>query len=504
MKINLRLWIVLSVLTIALGNSFAALPAAGISWHKGTVESAYEQAKKSNMPLFLYWGAVWCPPCNQIKKTIFSTKEFQQTIKKFVAVYLDGDEDRAQIWSEKLGAKGYPTMLILKSTGEELMRMPTGLSLGRYISLMKSSIQEQKPLKDIVQQALIKKVSKRDWIILGGYSWDQDHERTVLDKDKIKTFRQLYLRCPGKYAETRSRLFMVYLNSLIDQKGKGSLIDLRTTFVQILSQKHLLYANLETIFFRSKEIINFIYPKIIKIRGQMISRIILAMNEVTRDKKLSLDERISALAPSVYLHQIDDENRAFSKRIKKAVAVKVAWCDKEAKDPYSRQAAMSTGVWLLRKTGQYDLAKKYAEAELKISVAPFYFMAALSKIADKSGNKVEALKWLEKGWQSAVGPATRFQWGISYLQGMLQFSPALTDLMIKTFPKVFKEMLKCEDGFSGRNSYRLKRLKESMAKWNEKKIYQKQLVAIKDEISDECEDSKYNSEKCLQWVKNLH
>ena len=57
-----------------------------------------------NKPLFLYWGAVWCPPCNQIKKTIFTRREFQEKMKLFLPVYLDGDTKSAQIWGEKLKA----------------------------------------------------------------------------------------------------------------------------------------------------------------------------------------------------------------------------------------------------------------------------------------------------------------------------------------------------------------------------------------------------------------
>ncbi|MEI8347859.1 MAG: thioredoxin family protein, partial [Pseudomonadota bacterium] len=72
-----------------------ALP-SGIDWHTATVEEAFAKAAKINTPLFLYWGALWCPPCNQIKKVIFSSAIFKKEIPNFVAVYLDGDEPQAQ------------------------------------------------------------------------------------------------------------------------------------------------------------------------------------------------------------------------------------------------------------------------------------------------------------------------------------------------------------------------------------------------------------------------
>ena len=46
--------------------------------------------------MFLYWGAVWCPPCNQLKATLFNRADFIDRSKSFVAVNIDGDLPGAQ------------------------------------------------------------------------------------------------------------------------------------------------------------------------------------------------------------------------------------------------------------------------------------------------------------------------------------------------------------------------------------------------------------------------
>ena len=47
-----------------------------IAWRKGDVDAAFADARVQRLPVFLYWGAIWCPPCNQVKATIFNRQDF--------------------------------------------------------------------------------------------------------------------------------------------------------------------------------------------------------------------------------------------------------------------------------------------------------------------------------------------------------------------------------------------------------------------------------------------
>ena len=117
---NFALVAVTLVFITACDGHDKAVSGADIPWFDGDVESAFAAAKEQGKPLFLYWGAEWCPPCHQIKDQIFSKPEFIAKSRLFVPVYLDGDTDRAQKYGDRFGVMGYPTIIVFSPAGVEL------------------------------------------------------------------------------------------------------------------------------------------------------------------------------------------------------------------------------------------------------------------------------------------------------------------------------------------------------------------------------------------------
>src|SRR3989442_14831737 len=125
--------------SIAANLKPAAMPASaqakssdGIAWYEGDVDAAFAYAKAHDKPLFLYWGAAWCPPCNQVKATIFKRADFIERSRQFVPVYVDGDQPNAQKLADRFRVRGYPTMILFASEGAEITRLPGEIDPRQY------------------------------------------------------------------------------------------------------------------------------------------------------------------------------------------------------------------------------------------------------------------------------------------------------------------------------------------------------------------------------------
>ena len=126
----------------------------GIAWQRGDIDAAFAAAKAANKPVFLYWGAVWCPPCNQVKATIFNRQDFVDRSRFFVPVYLDGDTRSAQKLGARFKVSGYPTMILFKPDGTEITRLPGEVDAEQYMRVLALGMSGARPVKDTLAAAL--------------------------------------------------------------------------------------------------------------------------------------------------------------------------------------------------------------------------------------------------------------------------------------------------------------------------------------------------------------
>ena len=194
----------------------------GIDWFDGDVDAAFAAAKAADKPLFLYWGAEWCPPCSQIKATIFNQREFQERSRLFVPVYLDGDTPSAQKHGENFAVNGYPTMILFRSDGKEITRLPGGVDVTRYATILDVALADARPVDRAARGCSARAMSCRTttgacWPIIPGSPTTGTRCRRA---ERIATFRQLSARCPVELEADCTRLFFEYLYSAAAVAGR--------------------------------------------------------------------------------------------------------------------------------------------------------------------------------------------------------------------------------------------------------------------------------------------
>ncbi|WP_211452316.1 thioredoxin family protein [Collimonas antrihumi] len=446
-----------------------AAAAEGINWYDGDVDAAFAFAKAHNKPLFLYWGATWCPPCNQVKATIFNRQGFIERSRFFVPVHIDGDSAGAQKLGERFKVRGYPTMILFKPDGTEITRLPGEVDADRYLQTLTLGISANRPVRQTLQAALAGgKLTADEWRLLAYYSWDTDEQQLVGSKELSSTLKRLAANCPP--GDTANRLALSALLAAATAKpGEAASVDKTAAAAQLtkaVSDVHTARENMDIFAnYPAELVVSATLPKT-QARAKLIAAWGLAMQRLSGDNTLSKTDRLSALAAQVTLARIDIPDGALAPALLKDVRQRVAQADSATTDAYERQSVINTGAHALSDAGLLDDSDRLLKAELKRSHAPYYFMLSLASNAKKRGDKAGAINWYEQAYQAAQGPATRLQWGAAYLSGLLELAPQDESRIEKVAHGVLQELGSTQNAFYERNRSVLERLGKKLNTWN--------------------------------------
>jgi thioredoxin-related protein len=450
----------------------------GIDWFAGDVDAAFAVAKSAGKPIFLYWGAEWCPPCAQIKSTIFNRREFQERSKLFVPVYLDGDTPSAQRHGERFGVVGYPTMILFRPDGTEVTRLPGTVDITRYATILDVAVADAKPVAEIVASAARGgEVTANDWRLLAYYSWATDNGRALPASERVKTFRQLHGRCPPELEPECGRLYFEYLGAAAReaQDGKKPLdglerADARRQLLTLLGAPAVTRANVDNVLFATADVVGLLSDAGTPERRRLTDAWRQALDRLASEPDavaLSGPEQLNAVRAKILLARLDAPEAAPTLALVDEARSTVARVDAAATDSYARHAAINAAAGLYWEAGLDDDANQLLVAELERSKSPYYFMLDLAELAKKAGREADAVAWLAKAYAGAKGPATRFQWGYSYLVGVLEMTPDDTARIERAGLEVIGELDDSPDAFYQRTRLRLEQLSTKLLEWGQ-------------------------------------
>lgn len=85
--------------------------------------TAQEKAKAEEKPLIVIFSAVWCPPCQQMKRYVYPSPEIEPYHEEFVWAYLDADEEENQALMQQYGVQGIPHLALHDKDGKVISQL---------------------------------------------------------------------------------------------------------------------------------------------------------------------------------------------------------------------------------------------------------------------------------------------------------------------------------------------------------------------------------------------
>lgn len=457
----------------------------GIEWFEGGIDAAFEAAREQQRLVFLYWGAEWCPPCYDLKAHVFPREDFQRSLKQFVPVYLDGDAPGAQRIAEAFRVQGYPSVVVLSPDRRELARISGGSDLGRYAEVLELALENAQPVEELLARVAGPSRTLRE-VECRRLAWN---DWSMWPGDPAALAASLYAaaqHCPaGAHAE-RDRLTVLAADraasaarSRLELGGETDAL-----LVSLVGEVEALLADAE----RSREAGNallymdddfFVVARRLAPAGtaQLQQRYLALLDAVEDDPRQSDTARLLSAARRVQAVKALSGSDTVPPEVElRARATLKAFLSREY-DVNARAGIINSASWVLYELGDDAALRALLTEQMEQSRTPYYYMPDLADIEERAGNHEVALAWLERGYRESRGPATRFQWGTMYVEGLLRMAPGDHQRIRAAALDVIGE-LDGPDRIHARTRVRLEKLVAALQKWAQQQRAQEVLASI--------------------------
>jgi thioredoxin-related protein len=477
-----------SALTLALAATLAGLggigaiahaadgsPPGNVAWQNAEsdadIDHAFATAKAQNKPVLLYWGAVWCPPCNQLKATLFNRQDFAEQAKSFVAVHLDGDAPGAQKLGTHFKVVGYPTLILFSPDRKEITRLPGEVDAAQVMQLLQLGMASGRPFEQVLAEAKAgQPLSDGEWRLLAFYSWDTDAGKVVAPAERGAMLRKLVLACPGTDADACTRLALKSIADSDEANAPAPDAATRARVLKVLADPAQSRTYMDVLNNGAPDIVTALQPKPGAERDQLVAAMNAALERLEADTTLSRADRMQALYARVDLARLGQPKEALHPKLPPALVKEVrsaaATADREVTNSFERQSVITEAAQLLTEAGLWTDSDALLKSSLGKSHSPYYLMIELGGNARKQGRNAEALQWYQQAFDKSEGPATRLQWGSNYLGALVDLAPADAKRIEGAAHAVFAEAAAQPNAFYERSGRSLQRIGAKLVKWN--------------------------------------
>ena len=473
--------------------------ASGIDWFHGDVDAAFKAAKASNKPVLLYWGAQWCPPCKQLQSSVFTRPDFIEKSKLFVAVHLDGDLPDAQKWGDVFRVTGYPTVVMLEPDRTEITRIAGNMDLTLYASVLDDALADVRPIRDVIARAVKgdAALSAVDCRRLAYHAFDLEDEGVYDDKQLETAFTNATYICPADLAKDRARVgFLAAAASADRQKAaieKGGKADkaLAALIVRVnesLSNKDLSLANADAVRGLPPEFYRAARETLPQIAPTLRERVMAVADAATVNPQFAPADQLAAQLVKIRVAKAYAPDGKVPTDVRSVALATAAKMLAVKQDPYVRAGVVNSAENIYIALEEREKLRALMAQEAETSNTPWYYIGDLADVEEELGHKQRAVQLLGEAYVKAKGPASRFQWGFNYLDGLLRMTPNDTAAIEKAGIAVFGE-LNGPNRIHRRTLSRLGKLDKSLRAWNTTPARAAVVAKLRSQLAQACAKS---------------
>lgn len=362
-------------------------PASRIAWQMAStdadVDRAFARARQHGKPVFLYWGAVWCPPCHQVRANLFSRADFVERSRTFVSVYVDGDKPGAQKVAARFKVMGYPTMVLFKPDGTEITRLPGEVDPERYLLTLSAGLEAQAPVGELVARALSRKtLTPQQWRLLAFYSWETDQQQVFKTAGLASSLSGLAAVAPPGHIHDRLALKAAAVRA----KQQGHVEQLRSAdralLNRLLDDADAVVEQRDLLVLFAAALVTYLAPSADD-RTLLASKWDVALARMLASTEVSRIDALDALDARVHLWMSMDKSKELAPARREAVRAQTLRVVGQTADRYERQAVVASAALVLATAGLLAESDQLLQTELPRAVSPYYHVLGLASNASR-------------------------------------------------------------------------------------------------------------------------
>jgi protein disulfide-isomerase len=356
-----------------------------------------------------------------------------------------------------------------------------------------------RPVKDVVALAVKGEapLQAADCRRLAYHAFDLDDEGVFDPATLLTAFENAARLCPQDLAKERARFhILAAAEAAAEQQAaieKGGKADKRLSVLivrvnELLADKPLAVSNADALRGLPKAFYLAARQTLPQLAADLRARVMAVADATTANAEFAPADQLAAQLMKIRVAQAYAPDGKVPTDVRTVALQTASKMLNVKQEPYVRAGVVNSAINIYIALDDWVRARDLLALEASTSNTPHYYIGDLADVEEHLGNPQRALELLAEAYQKARGPASRFQWGYQYLDGLLRLAPDDA----ATIEKVGLEVIHELDGpnrIHRRTLSRLDRLDKALRDWNNTPSRAAVVAKFRAQVSQACAKS---------------